>query len=119
MQTRWFHLLIAAVTGIALGLSYGWLISPVEYIDVTPELLRADFRTDYVLMVAEAYRVEQDPELASRKLAILGSEAPAILTAQAYEYARQNAYNPDDLALLQELAVALQTWQPLPSTASP
>jgi len=119
MLKRWLPIIIIAILGIALGLSYGWLISPVEYTNVTPELLRSDFRTDYVLMVAEAYSVELDPELSSQRLAILGSEDPTILAAQAYEYARQNAYASDDLALIQELTLALQAWQPLPPTVKP
>jgi len=119
MLKRWLPIFITVILGIALGLAYGWLISPVEYTNVTPELLRSDFRTDYVLMVAEAYSVEQDPELSSERLAILGSEQPATLAAQAYEYAHQNAYAPDDLALIQELTVALQAWQPLPPSAKP
>ena len=119
MQKRWIAIIITAVLGIALGLAYGWLVSPVEYTNVTPELLRSDFRTDYVLMVAEAYHAEQDPELAALKLAKLGSEEPSILTNQAYEYARQYEYDADDLALIQELTLALQTWQPLPPTVSP
>ena len=116
---RWIPITIAVILGIAIGLTYGWVISPVEYTDVTPELLRADFRTDYVLMVAEAFRTERDTELATRKLAIFGTEHPSVITAQAYEYAQQNSYPANDLALIQELTVALQTWQPLPPTASP
>ena len=110
LMQRWIPFTIALIIGIALGLAYGWVISPVTYTDITPELLRADFRTDYVLMVAEAYRSEQDPEIATRKLAILGSEQPAVIAAQAYDYGHKNAYNADDLALIQELAVALKAF---------
>jgi hypothetical protein len=119
MQKRWIPIIITVILGIVLGIAYGWLISPVEYTNVTPELLRSDFRTDYVLMIAEAYHVDQNPENASQKLAILGSEEPKILASQAYEYASQYAYDADDLALIQELALALQTWQPLPPKVSP
>ncbi len=119
MQKRWIPIIITVILGIVLGIAYGWLLSPVEYTNVTPELLRSDFRTDYVLMIAEAYHVDQNPENASQKLAILGSEEPYMLASQAYEYAHQYAYDADDLALIQELALALQTWQPLPPTVSP
>lgn len=119
MHKRWIPIIITVIIGIALGITYGWLISPVEYSNVTPELLRSDFRTDYVLMVAETYHVDQNPEHASQKLAILGSEEPTILASQAYEYARQYAYDADDLAMIQELVLALKTWQPLPPTVSP
>jgi hypothetical protein len=70
-------------------------------------------------MVAEAYQAEQDPAFAAQRLAVLGSEAPALLAAQADDYARQSGYPADDLTLLQELAVALETWQPIPGTSLP
>ena len=116
---RWLPILIAAILGLTLGLVYGWVINPVQYTDITPDALRIDYRTDYVLMVAEAYRTEQDPALAARRLAILGSEAPARFAEEAYNYAKQAAYSPDDLSLIQELDVALQAWQPILGTSLP
>lgn len=116
---RWFPILIAAILGIALGLVYGWVIDPVQYTDITPDALRIDYRTDYVLMVAEAYQAEQEPALAAQRLAVLGNEPPALIAGEAYNFAKQSGYPTDDLALIQELAVALQTWQPIPGTSLP
>jgi len=116
---RWFPIIIAAIFGIALGLVYGWVINPVQYTDITPDALRIDYRTDYVLMVAEAYQSEQNPALAAERLAVLGSQPPALIASNAYHYAQQSAYPAEDLALIQELTVALQTWQPIPGTSLP
>lgn len=116
---RWLPILIAAILGITLGLVYGWVINPVQYTDITPDALRIDYRTDYVLMVAEAYQAEQDPALAAERLAVLGSEPPALIAGEAYKFAQQSGYPADDLMLIQELAVALQTWQPIPGTNLP
>lgn len=116
---RWLLILIVSLLGIALGLVYGWVIDPVQYTDITPETLRIDYRTDYVLMVAEAYKAEEDPELAARRLAVLGSDPPALIAGEAYSFAQGSAYPADDLALIQELTVALQTWQPVPGTSLP
>ena len=116
---RWISILIAALLGLALGLVYGWKIDPVQYTDITPDVLRIDYRTDYVLMVAEAYRAEQDPALAAQRLAVLGSEPPALIAGDAYNFARQSAYPADDLTTIQELEVALQAWQPIPGTSLP
>jgi hypothetical protein len=116
---RWIPILIATLLGLALGLVYGWRIDPVQYTDITPDVLRIDYRTDYVLMVAEAYRAEQDPALAAQRLAVLGSEPPALIAGDAYDFARQSAYPADDLDLIQELTVALQAWQPIPGTSLP
>jgi hypothetical protein len=111
---RWTQILLAIVLGLAVGLFYGWKISPVEFVDTTPDSLRVDYRSDYVLMVAEAYQAERDLDLAARRLAILGSESPTVLVAKAYDYGRQNGYTPDDLTYLQDLALDLQGWQPNP-----
>ena len=118
-MSRWILTLLAFVIGIALGLIYGWKINPVQYTDITPDVLRSDYQTDYVLMVAEAYRGEQDPALSAQRLAVLGSQPPALIAGTAYDFARQSDYPADDLTLLQELVVALQTWQPVPGTSLP
>lgn len=118
-MSRWIPIIFALILGLALGLVYGWVIDPVQYTDITPEALRIDFRTDYVLMVAEAYHAEQDPASAARRLALLGSDHPAVITGEAYNFAQQSTYSADDLALIQDLAVALQTWQPIPGTNLP
>lgn len=103
---------IALAIGVAIGLLYGWVVDPVEYVDATPESLRADYRVDYVLMAAEAYQAEQDASLAARRLAIFGSEPPAQIVNAAIKYAHTQGFTPDEITLLQELLVALQTYQP-------
>ena len=64
-SNRWLLILIALIAGIGIGLAYGWVVDPVDFFDLTPDTLRADYKTDYVLMTAEAYRAEQDPALAA------------------------------------------------------
>ncbi len=78
-MSRWFRFFIAIGLGVALGLIYGWLINPVEFVDVTPGTLRVDYKSDYVLMVAEAYRAEQDAAMAARRLSVLGNNTPLEL----------------------------------------
>ena len=101
----------AIVIGLALGLYYGWIVSPLQYTDTGPASLKADYRADYVLMVAETYASRQDAALAARQLAIFGSRPPADLASDALATAADLKYSPDDLAKLQTLMLALQTWQ--------
>ncbi len=100
------------IIGIALGLIYGWVIQPVEYTDVTPNILREDYRADYVLMVAEAYQSEQNSETAAQRLAILGSEPPAQIVAATLEYAAKTNFSGNEITILQGLLTAMQTYQP-------
>jgi len=109
-SNRWVFILLALLAGIALGLVYGWVIDPVDYFDLTPDTLRADYKADYVLMTAEAYRLEQDPGLAARRLAIFGAKSPFAIAADGLDYARANGFSGSDIALIQELVTALQAW---------
>jgi len=105
---------MALMAGIGLGLAYGWVIDPVDFFDLTPDTLRADYKADYVLMTAEAYRAEQDPGLAARRLAIFGSQSPSAIAAQGLAYARANGFADTDVVLIQELVTAMQAWSGIP-----
>jgi len=107
---RWLFIILSLVIGIGLGLVYGWVIDPVDFFDLTPDTLRADYKADYVLMTAEIYRVEQDPGLAARRLAILGSQSPSSISTDALTYARTNSYPESDITLIQDLVTAMQAW---------
>jgi hypothetical protein len=109
---RWLLFVFSIAVGIGLGLYYGRVISPVEYVDTTPATLRVDFRADYTLMVAETFQSEQNLENAARHLAILGSQPPTEIITEALNFARQNGFAPTDIATLQDLNVAMQGWQP-------
>jgi len=109
-RSRWIFIVLALITGIGLGLVYGWVIDPVDFFNLTPDTLRADYKTDYVLMTAEAYRLEQDPGLAARRLAIFGSQSPSSIASDALSYARANKFSDSDIALIQELVTAMQAW---------
>ncbi len=114
---RWLFPLVGGFLGVAVGLIYGWIIDPVKFIDTTPASLRADYRTDFVLMVAEAYHANQDAGLAGRRLAIFGAQSPDQISLEALQTARLESFSSDDLALIQELVRALQAAQPIAPAA--
>jgi hypothetical protein len=62
-------------------------------------------------MAAETYQSKQDPALAARQLALLGSRPPAEISAESLAYAQSIGYAQADLQLLQNLVLAMQTWQ--------
>jgi hypothetical protein len=109
-RTRWVFIILALLTGIGIGLAYGWYVDPVEFFDLPPDTLRADYKADYVLMTAEAYRLEQDPGLAARRLAIFGTQSPSAIASSGLDYARANGYTDAEITLMQELVTALQAW---------
>jgi hypothetical protein len=107
---RYILFVFAIILGLALGVFYGREVNPVELVDASPDTLRVDFKTDYVLMVAEVYDTEQDAVLAVRQLALLGSRPPADLVNDALAFALEEGYQPEDLVLMRDLADALATW---------
>ncbi len=111
-MSRWVKFFLVIAVGLAAGMFYGWVVNPVEYIDIAPESLRIDYKTDYVLMTAEAYHVNLDLGTAVRRLAQLGDQPAAEVVAQAVSYALENGYAAEDLALMQELGKAVLEWNP-------
>jgi hypothetical protein len=112
MQSFWIRLVIGGGLGLAIGLVYGWLIQPVEYVDTAPNSLRIDYRTDYVLMVAQSYAGDDDLSLAERRLAALGPQPVIQQVEQAIAYALENNFSPIDIDVLNQLAARLRMTSP-------
>lgn len=75
---------LALAAGLALGLLYAWIISPVRYVDTTPDTLRADFKDAYRASVAAAYAATGDLDRARARLTLLRDPDPVgAITAQA------------------------------------
>ncbi len=117
-MSRWILFVVMVGLGAAAGLYYGWVISPVEYVDTAPSTLREDYKADYVLMVAEAYRAGGDLNQAVRQLAVLGSQSPAEIVRSAINFAVtvQPPYPENDLALMRKLADDLKSYAPAQET---
>jgi len=103
MKSRIPFLALSLFIGLAIGLIYGWIIRPVEYINSSPGFLRADYRSDYVLMVAESYYGHEDLIFADQQLAALGPDDTIIYVQEALSYARHNDAPSEDLAQLENL----------------
>lgn len=112
-------LLAVAAAGLVLGLIYGWGIRPVEYYDTGPDSLRADYRTDYVLMVAEAYDGEGDLDRALQRLAALGPRPAFETVTLALGYARDHNFPAADLERLAALADDLRALAPTAEISGP
>ncbi|MBI4315940.1 MAG: hypothetical protein HY872_08100 [Chloroflexi bacterium] len=74
-------ILLGLVVGLGFGLLYGWVISPVSYTDTRPAVLRADYKDQYVILIADAYAADGNLTRAGERLATLGLPAPAEAVA--------------------------------------
>jgi hypothetical protein len=106
------RLFVGLFIGLLLGVLYGWLIRPVEYVDTAPDSLRADYYSEYVLMVAEAYSTDGDLELARVRLAALGPRPPVNIVVSAIDYGLEHGYSQLDLETLNRLVVDLRAMPP-------
>lgn len=109
---RYVFFIFMIALGALLGSFYTQQINPIEIVDAPPDTLRVDYKSDYVLMVAEVFAAEKDPASAARRLAQLGSEEPVVIVNQAIVFGLDNGYSPNDLIVLRDLSEAMSTWNP-------
>ena len=75
---------LASVVGLSLGLTYAWLVDPVEYYDADPADLRTDLREDYLILVAMSYDLTGDLARAQARLTTLGEAGtPRVVASLA------------------------------------
>ena len=86
MKRQIWELLLALLAGLGLGLLYSWVISPVRYVDTTPNTLRADFKDQMRAAIAAAYATTGNLERARARLSLLGdADSIQALSAQAQQ----------------------------------
>jgi hypothetical protein len=106
------------VLGLAVGLFYARVLSPVDYADTAPQSLSAPARDNYRLAIAAAYAADNDVGRAQARLALLGPGDPVRgLAAQAQQLVAQGG-SDQDVRQLALLAAALGK-QPGASSAAP
>jgi hypothetical protein len=102
-----WYLLTGAVLGIALGLFYSWVISPVEYVDAPPYALRADFKDEYRELVAAAYLYSNDLLRAEDRLKQLKDDEIAQSLAIQAQRALSEGHPEAEVQALGILAMAI------------
>jgi len=103
------YLITGLIIGIALGVAYGWLLTPVEVIETSPQDLRSDFKDAYRELIARAYSANNDLGRASQRLSLLGDNDPVrALAVQAQITLGRNG-SEEAARALGYLAEALQS----------
>jgi len=103
------YLLTGLILGIAMGMIYAWVISPVTEVDTHPNLLRDDYKDIYRSLVSRAYLANNNLPRAEARLELIGDDDPALaLAAQAQRFLAENGDN-EMAKVLANLSAALQT----------
>lgn len=105
MKTRRFiFFFLALLVGVGAGLAFGWMMMPPAAPRNAPlASLRADFKTDLVLMVAEEFQTAPDSMQALTQLDKLDESDPITLLGNSIQYAQAIGYPEEDLKLMQDL----------------
>jgi hypothetical protein len=107
--------LVAFVVGLALGLLYAWVISPVEWIDQPMTFLRADLQEEYLRSAIDSYRVNADEGLAYKRYMDIGPSAPQLF---ARVDANPGSLDPGAVAQFKQMLTKRNALTALP-TATP
>lgn len=111
---RLLYFFICILLGSVVGILYGWVVNPIAHADASPSQMREDFRSDYVLMVAEVYAKDGNIQTAVAQLNVLGNQPTLRYVQEAVLTARNLGYSQQDVDLLANLMEALQNWIPNP-----
>jgi hypothetical protein len=78
------YLLTGLIIGMAVGLLFAWVISPVKYVDTEPGSLAGGVKDEYRQVIALAYQANHDLGRARQRIALIdpGSDFK-VLAAQA------------------------------------
>ncbi len=82
---RLLVLLLGLTLGLAVGLTYTWVVSPVQLVNTAPHFLREDYRADWVRLAALSYVADGDLERARARLSDLDREEVAAVLGDLLE----------------------------------
>lgn len=108
-MSRWIFLALGFGIGLAGGLYYAWQLSPVEYVDTAPDSLRADFRADYLGLIASAYASSGDLVRARTRLALFPDLQPSTELAALAQQRLAEGFADTEASALSLLASSLSS----------
>lgn len=100
-----------------IGVYIGWVRTPVTIDTTSLSALRADYKTDYILMIAEIYASDNNLNQAVASFSDLGDQTPLRYVQQAIIDAEKLGFSQQDLQMLADLSSALQS--PVTGTETP
>jgi hypothetical protein len=117
--------LYAGLSGLAVGLVIGWLLIgwwlwPIEWKDADASFLREDLKKQYLCMVVDSYKVNQNLELARARVDSLGTdlaESPALFDSLQSVGCAYSGSDPAVVSLKSALLSGVSTGE-LPADAT-
>lgn len=114
-----WYLVTGFVIGLAVGLFYAWVVSPVRYVDTPPSAIRAEFKDRFRALIAAAYAANRDLPRAQARLSYLSDDDSYRAVAVQAQQALAEGGSAAEARALGILAAALrQTPTPAPPVAA-
>jgi hypothetical protein len=107
-KRRFIGFILAIALGLSAGLMYGWMVAPKQPANTMLASLRSDYKTDLVLMVAEAYPESTDVPGAISVLRQLNPSDPLKAVDEALVNAQSYNYSNAELQLLANLEIRIR-----------
>lgn len=82
-------IVVAVLAGIVIGLALGWLVFPVEWVDMPPSSLADIYREDYLRMAIDSYALNDDCALATQRYKALGEVGPSLIEGMIVDSGEQ------------------------------
>ncbi len=96
----WFGVWIALIVGVIAGLVWGYVISPVVYVDASPSHLRQDYLAEWLRMTADSYALTRDEARAIGRMRLVGD---AVTMLQSLIAEAQGVGDSDSARRLSDL----------------
>ena len=109
---------VALVVGFVIGLTWGWGVQPVEWVDASPELLNRNYQRDYLRMTIDSFLTNSDTALAVQRWQNLGTEASGLLQEIGTTPGAQNKTTIDAFALLVSASTPVVATEEIPAESS-
>ena len=113
MRRFFFSLLFGLLLGGAIGLYFGWVQFPVEYVDSPMEDLDLRAKDEYTVMIAAGYQFDKDGLGAVERLGRLGVDNVPEYVQSTTERFITNSRDINDIRLLVNLANGLGRLTPI------
>jgi hypothetical protein len=106
-------LLLGLILGGLIGLYFGWVQFPVEYVDSPMQDLEPRAKDDYTVMIATSYQYDKDGLGAVERLRLLGVDNVPEYVQTVTERFITNSSNLNDIRLLVNLSEGLGRLTPI------
>jgi hypothetical protein len=107
-RSRLIGFLIVILLGTAGGMVLGWRYLPAVVNTTRLQDLRADYKADYVLMVAESYAVDGDIDNALENLEKINPGNPLRAVQEGLLTAQQMGYETWEMRYMADLEMAVR-----------